>query len=69
MAARSRAALLKAVDADKVQLQAALSQLGEAVQEGIDPRRWFARRPYAAISLGFGAGMVLALVRGSDASY
>lgn len=67
MAGQSRAALQKAVDADKAQLQDALTQLGQAVQEEVDPRRWVGRRPYAILGVGFGAGMVLALVRGADA--
>lgn len=68
MAGRSKAALQKAIDADKAKLQESLNQLGQAVQEEVDPRRWLARSPYASLSIGFGVGMVLALVRGSDAS-
>ena len=67
MAGQSKVTLQKAVDADKAQLQDALAQLGQAVQEEVDPRRWMSRRPYAILGVGFGAGMVLALVRGADA--
>lgn len=66
MAHRSKKALLRALEDDKAKLQESLSQLGQSVQAEISPSFWLGRRPYVSLGIGFGAGMVLALLRGTD---
>jgi ElaB/YqjD/DUF883 family membrane-anchored ribosome-binding protein len=60
--ASSKVSLQKAVENDKEQFQAALDQLGDAMKEEVDPRRWVAKSPYASLGLGFGMGALVALM-------